>query len=401
MNPTPSNPSMSTATEETEYIKRPSNKWLLFRSCRAREIIKEFEEESLTITQQTLSSMLSAEWKTLQNHVRAWWAHQAAEKAREHKLKYPRYKYQPGKKGRKKTKKTSRGKKMPPASPVLLNRTPTTEYLKPFNILWDHYVHPAPVEPLELPIAKSLPEATQALNSTSVSGQSDNVQASRNQYQNQDRFTSAGMADATGPAASQLNWQLAPSGQWVAPGQSLINVDTTNVLEAPTQSEPTAYEYSAPTPAQESISSWKGANIHETFEDFNSNSSDATYVPAVFPSASSGPIYQDIGAKFVPPTTVRPQDLHAVGEYPLFNYGLNIAPQDGYDVTVGELTGNMTSEFQGFDECSSMSHQYASHGAESSQAATYDQGFSSSQPWGDWGDMSSFGYGSYSEAPSS
>ncbi|KAF8999656.1 hypothetical protein BDQ17DRAFT_1543564 [Cyathus striatus] len=341
----------------------------------------------------------------------------------------------------------------PTALPPMQNQTFASQPVGEHQ--WKHHAHPVPVEESDdsqypTPIAAN--DLASANNATHVPSYCphDNVQASHHQvdclltiqmffiftallYPIQDAnpsvFTPAGVS-ATEPA-TYFN-EAFSSGQWVVPVQSFSHATTG--LAPPTQPESvyesSRFQFPARPHAQQSTSAWE--SLHpQTYERVDwdavlptgpgllpTSSLNATvYVPASDNNASTAGVavatsdsehmYPDVGAHFIPPTTVNPQDLHSVGGYP-FNWQLNNAPRDGYDVSMGQLTFDAHSFADGmqhfgssvpvdgsssFDESRSMSHQYGSHSS-SSQPVPYDQ-YSSSQSWGD---LSSSEYEFYSEA---
>ncbi|KAF8999664.1 hypothetical protein BDQ17DRAFT_1427681 [Cyathus striatus] len=501
--------SSSAGNTGTEHIPRPSNKFLIYRSKRAKEIAKENETKGLpAIDQGTLSKMIAKEWKfrVTDDEKENIWGWQAALEDWVHKQKYPGYTFDPKKKD-KNGKKTTR-KKNPKANtassatmPQAVGSSQSNDVSNELPYLFE-FCTPTTLPPVQkqafatepvrelrwVPYARRPIESddssvdTESSTSTTATHQShhcsdsesvdshryptpaaaanelayrvgsatnsvpsyypqESVQASQNQYQNPGLFTSAG-AGATVSATSHFN-QPFLSSQWVAPSPAFSN--TTAGLAAPNQPEPvyesSPFQFSARPRAQQSTSAWE--SLHpQTYERvdwdailptdpglLSTSSLDATvYAPAfdnytstagVDVASDSEPIYPDASAQFVPPTTVRPQDLHTVGGYP-FNWHLNNAPSPqtsgGYDVSVDQLQNELSigQEYFGLPILNSSSldgnsgYQYTNPSTSSYQNVDYGfmsqamvpnlGGSLSFQPWGDFPHT---GFESYSEAPSS
>ncbi|KAM0260916.1 hypothetical protein ACHAQJ_002536 [Trichoderma viride] len=74
---------------EANHVPRPRNSWILYRQFFSGEFIKTYPG----ITASELSSLISAKWKNEPPHEKNFWNYLAEQEERNHKQKYPDYKY--------------------------------------------------------------------------------------------------------------------------------------------------------------------------------------------------------------------------------------------------------------------------------------------------------------------
>ncbi|KAK1768930.1 high mobility group box domain-containing protein [Phialemonium atrogriseum] len=76
-------------------IPRPRNQWIIYRQNRSRQL----HEEDPTLTAGQISTIVSTMWRRESREVKDYFKNLAEEEDRQHKAKYPQYKYQARKSG--------------------------------------------------------------------------------------------------------------------------------------------------------------------------------------------------------------------------------------------------------------------------------------------------------------
>ncbi|KAI1270301.1 hypothetical protein F5Y18DRAFT_421794 [Xylariaceae sp. FL1019] len=86
-------PSAAAVDDETQgHVKRPPNKWILYRASRHSRIASMYPG----ITNSQISTIAGQEWRALPDEEKRVWEDKAERLRADHKRKYPDYKYQPG-----------------------------------------------------------------------------------------------------------------------------------------------------------------------------------------------------------------------------------------------------------------------------------------------------------------
>ena len=80
--------------QKKSYVPRPMNAWMIYRKAKSSEIAASGQKMS----QSQMSQMISKQWKSEGQVVKAHYEQLAAIEARNHKALYPNYKYQPASK---------------------------------------------------------------------------------------------------------------------------------------------------------------------------------------------------------------------------------------------------------------------------------------------------------------
>ncbi|KAF9075065.1 high mobility group box domain-containing protein, partial [Rhodocollybia butyracea] len=73
------------------YIPRPRNSWIIFRTERSEAITRAMGK----IEAQLVSKIVSEEWGLMDAEKKRPWTQQAEDEKRAHKKKFPDYRYQP------------------------------------------------------------------------------------------------------------------------------------------------------------------------------------------------------------------------------------------------------------------------------------------------------------------
>ncbi|KAF9070808.1 hypothetical protein BDP27DRAFT_1362276 [Rhodocollybia butyracea] len=133
---------------DSNYVPRPRNSWIIFRSERS-EAIKRDEGK---VPAQLVSKIVSEEWSSMTVEMKKLWAQRAEAEKRAHKKKFPDYRYQPTRRVLKATKSpgerelstlssdswasgiTDRSSSSPPSAHASDSRPPSATDFPDFNV---------------------------------------------------------------------------------------------------------------------------------------------------------------------------------------------------------------------------------------------------------------------------
>ncbi|KAJ7220274.1 hypothetical protein GGX14DRAFT_355339 [Mycena pura] len=89
--PTPASFEERSRKGDDDYVKRPPNAFILYRSWKSKVLTGDGKK----YRQVDLNKTIAAQWKALSPEERACWVDLAKTKACEHKMRYPNYRYRP------------------------------------------------------------------------------------------------------------------------------------------------------------------------------------------------------------------------------------------------------------------------------------------------------------------
>ena len=93
-------PKVRKGATRPNHTPRPPNSFILYRKDKHAEIISQNFTEKI-LNNNTISRLVADMWRKESDHVKALYASKAEEEKQKHFLKYPNYKYQPRKNGKK------------------------------------------------------------------------------------------------------------------------------------------------------------------------------------------------------------------------------------------------------------------------------------------------------------